>query len=195
MKFHLIALAVASVMTAGVAHAQSAAPSFSEGAVVRLKCGMGTGSAVILGGDTILTANHVVSGDTCSMWPAGARGEAFEIVTQDPAADLVVARVADAERPSLSVSCDGLVTGERYWLVGYANKMERTISIPVVATDRVVNARMPSGVARGLRMVEAAGGAVLDAQGRMVAFNSAVGTDWGSETYVKELKGTPVCPA
>lgn len=196
----------AAALLSAPVDAPSVAPVVANGAVVRLKCGAGTGSAFLIAGDTFLTANHVIADDRCGMWDTQRGNVAFEVQTQDVASDLIVARIPNAERVTLEVNCDGMTTGERYWLVGYANKMERTSSLPVTATATVVNARMPSGVARGLRMVEQAGGGrgrvgmsggpVLDAQGRVVAINSAVGTNSGEgQTYVKELKDTPVCRA
>lgn len=197
-------LVFAAVMLSASASSSDVAPVVADGSVVRLKCGGGNGSAVLIGADTLLTANHVIAGDRCGMWDTQRGNVAFEVQTQDVASDLIIATIPSADRPTMAVNCDGMVTGERYWLVGFANKMERTSSLPVIATATVVNARMPSGVARGLRMVEAdgggrgrvgmSGGPVIDAQGRMVAINSAVGTNTGEpSTYVKELKDTAVC--
>lgn len=198
-------LVFAAFMLSSSAPSSDIGPVIADGSVVRLKCGGGNGSAVLIGADTLLTANHVIAGDRCGMWDTQRGNVAFEVQTQDVASDLIIARIPAADRPTLSVNCEGMVAGERYWLVGFANKMERTSSLPVTATATIVNARMPSGVALGLRRVEQAGGGrgrvgmsggpVIDAQGRIVAINSAVGTNWTTETYVKELKDTAVCSA
>ena len=200
------AFVIAAAMLTVPVDAPSSAPTVVDGAIVRLKCGGGTGTAFLIAGDTFITANHVIADDRCGMWDAQRGNVAFEVQTQDVSADLVIASIPSAERATLAINCEGMTAGERYWMVGYANKMERTTSLPVTATASVVNARMPSGLARGLRMVEQAGGGrgrvgmsggpVLDAQGRVVAINSAVGTNSGEgQTYVKELKDTPACRA
>lgn len=152
-----------------------------------ISCALGFGSGVALDGNTFITANHVVEGDTCTV-----NGREFTMVQVDRDRDIFVGRVTRPfDKPAPIVSCNPLVTGDRYTIRG----ARRTTTVTVINTRYDV--RVATGITRDLRGVTGraypgqSGAPVLDSEGRVAGLLSASTAD--GNAGVIEFASTGLC--
>ncbi|HET7901914.1 MAG TPA: trypsin-like peptidase domain-containing protein [Candidatus Nanopelagicales bacterium] len=157
------------------------------------QAGSGTGSGVVLSKDgIILTNNHVVAeaadGGSLTVTFHDGRTASATIVGRDPGADIAVIRVdgvSDLVPVQLGSSSD-LKVGQQVVAIGSPLGLSGTVTSGIVsALNRPVVSGDASGASQSVLnaiQTDAAvnpgnsGGALVDAQGRLVGINSAIAT-------------------
>lgn len=165
--------------------------------VHQLHCGNSTGTGVMVGPNTMITAYHVtVEGNGRCL------NQNFRPVTtysEDPDKDFVIARVeGPGTDRSLPYSCDGFKPGRTYFTIGYAdgtnlqlNKLKATHEF--TPRDHMIQGS-PAGHLRMLRgnlHVGMSGGPIIDQNGFIVGMNQAKGD--GGYAFSREIKDTVLC--
>jgi S1-C subfamily serine protease len=192
--------------TPDVATQQVQQPEITSKFIPQLKCDTTTqtgksslGTGIIVGKNTILTADHVIGNKNyCTVRNKSRR---LEITHRDNPNDFAILRSPTAlNQPGFVVNCDPMKTGETYWLVGYAMGEPTISKHSGVATNRYYRGRAPNGVyTEHLRGIQGksypgmSGGPVVNSRGEAVAFVSAVATDGSNIALVKEFRDTEVC--
>jgi len=155
--------------------------------VIAVTCLLGTGSAVPLDANTVITAAHVTQGDTCHI-----AAKSLSPIQVDSRADIYVARLSSPlTSPAPTISCAPIRTGETYTLKG-AQRTTRAVAI-----ETRYDVRTQNGITydlRGLRGRSHAGqsgGAVLNQAGEVVGIISASTAD--GNVGVVEFARTPLC--
>ena len=157
------------------------------------QAGSGTGSGVVLSKDgIILTNNHVVAeaadGGSLTVTFQDGKSVPATIVGRDPGADLAVIRVENVENlvPVQLGSSADLKVGQSVIAIGSPLGLSGTVTSGIVsALNRPVVSGDGSGGSQSVLnaiQTDAAvnpgnsGGALVDAQGRLVGINSAIAT-------------------
>ena len=157
------------------------------------QAGSGTGSGVVLSKDgIILTNNHVVAeaadGGSLTVTFQDGKSVPATIVGRDPGADLAVIRVENVENlvPVQLGSSADLKVGQQVVAIGSPLGLSGTVTSGIVsALNRPVVSGDGSGGSQSVLnaiQTDAAvnpgnsGGALVDAQGRLVGINSAIAT-------------------
>jgi len=126
----------------------------------------GTGSGVIYSSDGyIITNNHVIEGaNSIEVTLSNNRTYEAEVIGTEPQADLAVLKIDARRLPTLKqANSDRARIGE--WVLAVGNPFD--LNSTVTATDAAVN---PGN----------SGGALIDAQGRLLGINTAIATQTGS---------------
>ena len=157
------------------------------------QAGSGTGSGVVLSQDgIILTNNHVVAeaadGGSLTVTLHDGRTASATIVGRDPGADLAVIRVENVDNlvPVQLGSSADLKVGQQVVAIGSPLGLSGTVTSGIVsALNRpVVSGDASGGSTSVLNAIQTdaavnpgnSGGALVDAQGRLVGINSAIAT-------------------
>ena len=157
------------------------------------QAGSGTGSGVVLSQDgIILTNNHVVAeaadGGSLTVTLHDGRTASATIVGRDPGADLAVIRVENVDDlvPVQLGSSADLRVGQQVVAIGSPLGLSGTVTSGIVsALNRpVVSGDASGGSTSVLNAIQTdaavnpgnSGGALVDAQGRLVGINSAIAT-------------------
>jgi hypothetical protein len=149
-------------------------------------CSTGTGSGVRISDDIVVTATHVASLAPCSV-----DGHQMAVVHNEQGIDFSAMQGRLGIGYRATVSCEGIVAGERYMALGYANGGKANME-PLLGT----NQRGPNHTAmvRGRVYHGMSGGAVMTSDGAVVAITVMMHkqTDWA---YVVPLSETYLCRA
>jgi len=158
---------------------------------VRGERGSGNGSGFVIDErGHVVTNNHVVAGaSSLRVVDSTGRSHSAELVGRDPANDLAVIRVTDADLPvvPLGRSAD-LRVGDTVLAVGSPLGLSGTVTAGIVsATDREASLGS-SGNRQSAIQTDASinpgnsGGPLVDASGRVVGVNTAIATVGGSRS-------------
>jgi len=154
--------------------------------VAAVRAGRGSGSAVVFTADGFLLTNAHVVGRARSGTVAFADGVsgAFEVVGRDPLSDLAVIRARTPTPPPAELGdSDGLVVGQLVVAVGNPLGLTGSVTAGVVSG---LGRSLPARSGAGMRLIEDviqtdaalnpgnSGGALADAQARVVGINTAV---------------------
>lgn len=150
----------------------------------------GLGSGVIVSKDGyILTNNHVVAeADSLRVTLNDGREFDAKVIGTDPKTDVAVIKVDAANLPILTLSdSDKLRVGDIVFAVGNPLGVGQTVTMGIIsATGRQVGILAEQGGYESFIQTDAAinqgnsGGALVDAQGRLVGINSAILSGRGS---------------
>ncbi|RBY94132.1 peptidase S1 [Blastococcus sp. TBT05-19] len=177
--------------TTATAAAAKAAPSVVT-VYVASGSGAGSGSGVVLTADGyVLTNNHVVAegGNGGSVQVRTADGTLYdaEIVGTDPAFDLAVLRLEDAEdlTPATFADSDEVEIGDVAVAIGAPLGLSNTVTDGIIsATDRAVATGSTQDDATVLDAIQTdaainpgnSGGALVDGAGEVIGINTAIAT-------------------
>lgn len=144
----------------------------------------GLGSGVVVSKDGyILTNNHVVAeADSLRVTLNDGREFDAKVIGTDPKTDVAVIKVDAANLPILTLSdSDKLRVGDIVFAVGNPLGVGQTVTMGIIsATGRQVGILAEQGGYESFIQTDAAinqgnsGGALVDAQGRLVGINSAI---------------------
>lgn len=139
-------------------------------------------SAVVIAPNRVIGAEHGFAAGGCGTEP----------LWYDRDLDLYVGATSQTYDNQASVSCEGIIDGQSYELVGYERSFRgealpryRTVETETGTKD---NMRAISGGAQ----TGMSGGAVLNSDGELVAIITSTN---GEVTYVREFAYTPLCDA
>lgn len=173
---------IAAMLMAGAAHAQVQQGQSDYQPVQQITCPGGiNSSAVVISADRVIGAEHGFAAEGCGTKP----------VWYDREYDLYIGEVSTTVRPA-TISCDTIVAGETYRLVGY----ERTVVGR--AQPRYRSVESETGVHDNMVAIEGgaqvgmSGGAVLNQDNKLVGIISSTN---GEVTYVREFATTSLCAA
>ncbi|WP_051571003.1 S1C family serine protease [Cryptosporangium arvum] len=153
---------------------------------VRSRRGEGAGSAVVVGHDGLLLTNaHVVAGaDGGRVAFADGSETRFRVIGADPLSDLAVARADETPGDAAELGdADALQVGQLVVAVGNPLGLSGTVTAGVVSA---LGRSLPARSAGTTRLIEDviqtdaalnpgnSGGALADAEGRVVGINTAV---------------------
>lgn len=154
--------------------------------IVRVDCRYSAGTAFRVSSKILLTATHVISGESCEIG-----GEPVHIIGQQ--GDLAVLSSANSG-PWMPSDCGGYVKGRKYDAIGYAHALDTQTEVDVEAT----------GVTRsGQQVLDGvftfipgqSGGPVLDHEtGRVVGIVNTFNPEEGTSGSIA-LKSTSLCKA
>ncbi|CCG01566.1 trypsin-like peptidase domain-containing protein [Blastococcus saxobsidens] len=178
--------------TTATAAAAKAAPSVVT-VYVSSGAGAGSGSGVVLTADGyVLTNNHVVAGDggsTGTVQVRTADGTLYdaEVVGTDPAFDLAVLRLADAQDLVAAVFADSdeVQVGDIAVAIGAPLGLSNTVTDGIIsATGRAVATGSTQDDATVLDAIQTdaainpgnSGGALVDGAGEVIGINTAIAT-------------------
>ncbi|MEV4799597.1 trypsin-like peptidase domain-containing protein [Nonomuraea sp. NPDC049421] len=154
--------------------------------VASVRAGRGSGSAVVFTADGFLLTNAHVVGTARSGTVAFADGGSggFEVVGRDPLSDLAVIRARTPTPPPAELGdSDDLVVGQLVVAVGNPLGLAGSVTAGVVSG---LGRSLPARSGAGMRLIEDviqtdaalnpgnSGGALADAQARVVGVNTAV---------------------
>ncbi|MEV4568079.1 trypsin-like peptidase domain-containing protein [Nonomuraea sp. NPDC049419] len=154
--------------------------------VASVRAGRGSGSAVVFTADGFLLTNAHVVGTARSGTVAFADGGSggFEVVGRDPLSDLAVIRAQTPTPPPAELGdSDDLVVGQLVVAVGNPLGLAGSVTAGVVSG---LGRSLPAHGGAGMRLIEDviqtdaalnpgnSGGALADAQARVVGINTAV---------------------
>lgn len=144
----------------------------------------GLGSGVIVSADGyILTNNHVIEGaDELKVSLADGRDFIARVIGSDPKTDIAVIQIEAADLPYVTLAdSDKLRVGDIVFAVGNPLGIGQTVTMGIVsAKNRNVRILEDVGGYEDFIQTDAAinmgnsGGALVDAQGRLVGVNSAI---------------------
>ncbi|MFN3930869.1 MAG: hypothetical protein ACK4JY_03885 [Brevundimonas sp.] len=177
----LIAAVVLTAAAPATAEVTTARTSYAP--VVRITCpGNIHSSAVVIAPNRVIGAEHGFAAGGCGTEP----------IWYDRDLDLYVGGTSEAFTTQAAVSCDGVIAGRTYRLIGF----EREFSGAALAGYRTIESE--TGTKDNMMAVEGgaqigmSGGAVLDDKGALVGIISATN---GEVTYVREFSTTSLCMA
>lgn len=167
--------------------------------IQKLTCDTGTGTGEIVSSDFVVTAYHVVGqSKTCLI---GDRP--FEVVYRSEELDFAVLDYSPREHDQrIPINCDGFVTGQKYYMVGWARGYRYTLNIGTATATYVNGKDFRSGQPfTDIRELDGrvypgmSGGAVLDQRGYLVGIVNATSTVPGKAPTMlaRELRQTYMC--
>ncbi|GAA0382790.1 trypsin-like peptidase domain-containing protein [Microbispora corallina] len=154
--------------------------------VAALRTRRGSGSAVVFTADGFLLTNAHVVGEATRGTAAFSDGTSadFSVVGSDPLSDLAVVRALGATPPPAVLGdSDGLVVGQLVVAVGNPLGLAGSVTAGVVSA---LGRSLPARIGSATRLIEDviqtdaalnpgnSGGALADAEGRVVGINTAV---------------------
>jgi S1-C subfamily serine protease len=155
-------------------------------AILMLMCGMEQGT-VFATDRGVITAAHVATAGHCNTGTA-----VLGRVSTDHIRDVAIMRSSQTY-PTLRVSCEGIVAGQEYTIIGYPryNNGER-ITMAVTATGRTrdISGFISLSSFRGRIVKGMSGAPILNATGDVVAVATATA---GEYTYGQSLANTEIC--
>ena len=178
------------------------APRINERMVPKIACEFQVGSGIQINSNTVITAEHVVRNGGCRVDYA-RRGGYRDLTVVNSSSNNDFAELSSSQTlrgTNMRVSCEGVVTGQTYWLAGYPGGGNLSV-VQVQATDRYIrgvtansrytidNLRVMQGQAYG----GMSGGPVINQAGQVVGIISAVARNVPDETMIKELSDTWMC--
>lgn len=177
-------------------------PRITENMVAKVVCANQVGSGVQINSHNIITAEHVIRDGACSVsYNRRSVARNLTVVNSTSRDDFAqLSSEYNLRGTNLRLSCEGIVTGQTYWLAGYPGG-GRLRAIELVATSKYIR-----GVTQGsrysiehLRVMDGlvqggmSGGPVFNQSGEVVAIISAISITGNHETMVKELSDTWMC--
>jgi hypothetical protein len=164
--------------------------------IVRITCGSFVGTASIVGPNTIVSANHVVTNTpVCHVG-----GQPAPVAYRRPDQDFAVLYPAlNHHARRIPINCNGAVTGETYFMVGYAHGDQLTLNLGVAMPGYENSKDYRSGqefrharVMRGKVHSGMSGGPVLNQRGEQIG--TILATSIGrNQTLIREFKDTYLC--
>lgn len=192
MKKQLIfALAAAALSLMAVA---SPASAQTDPAIRPVECGDEHGTAFATDDNRFATAAHVAREGNCQLGPA----QPLRVMDYDDRRDYARGRTATFGG-NLRVSCEPIVAGQQYILVGYpagSNEERRVFARATGQTHDINqgNLRMNGLVSlRGVAVRGMSGGPVLNQSGEVVGIISSVSMS-ARLTLVQPIINTDYCP-
>jgi len=176
MKKTLFALVILAISgTASAAYAQQ------DPAVQQITCpGDVHSSAVVIAPNRVIGAEHGFAAGGCGTEP----------LWYDRDLDLYVGATDETHSDQVAVSCEGVVSGQTYRLVGYnrsfsgrAQQGYRTVETETGTKDNMM--AIEGGAQTGM-----SGGAVFNEDDALVGIITSTN---GEVTYVREFATTPLC--
>lgn len=162
--------------------------------VAFVDCGDFTGTASIIGRDTLITASHVVgNAKTCSIM-----GSPAVVSSNHPELDyaiLTIGTTAIAER--FPTSCAGFIPGRAYYAIGFAGG--RVFAVTKLIAGQKRESNYSNGDNFEVRFLTGrsyhgmSGGPVIDENGVQVGTVISVSTNGEHTTQSLELKDTSIC--
>jgi len=157
--------------------------------------GEGSGSGVIIGQDGyILTNYHVIEGGTSIEVTAGAKSYKATVVGEDPSSDLAVLKINAAGLPAIEVGTSSdLRVGQYVMAVGAPFGLSDSVTVGIISslgrTEAIRSGNMLAAYANLIQTDAAvnpgnSGGALVDAQGRLIGINTFIMTTSGSSAGV-----------
>ena len=162
----------------------------------RIMCSSYTGTGVVIGEGTMITAAHVIQPtDICVDQESGQIGV---VVYKDFSADVATVKFSKKLfSEKMEISCKGFKKGGRYFAIGYEH-----------GESLVINRMVGSGVTEQVLTVEGgnypqmsmlfgriipgmSGGPIVDDKGRMVGMNNA--TDSQMRGWSRSMRDTKYC--
>jgi serine protease Do len=153
----------------------------------------GTGSGVIISKDGyIVTNNHVVDfADNVNVTLSDNRKFVAKVVGTDPRYDIAVLKISASDLPAIQKgNSDNLKIGEWALAIGFPYDIGTTVTAGIIsATHKKINggnSRETRNVMDDFIQTDAvvnpgnSGGALVDAQGRLIGINTAIQTRTGS---------------
>jgi len=153
-----------------------------------------TGSGVVIGRNTVLTALHVVYGNSCAI-----EGQPVKIISSSVSEDVAIISVnLLTNSPIARYSCDGFKSGERYVSFGFASSGAKYE--PLIAANNTVSTN-PSNkfpfqvdnlsVLKGTILHGMSGGPIINDNGLIIGINN--GSDSKSIVGSRPISETPLC--
>jgi S1-C subfamily serine protease len=182
-------------------------PRISAAQIPQLQCGTNLGTGVIVAPRLVTTAEHVMAAGGCQIKENSPTKstrrtsvQLTEVSRQDENDFALLHARRDIAQRAIVINCSPMVTGETYWLVGYAHGHPVLEINTGTASDRYFHGRSPDGsITRNLRAVHGrshqgmSGGPVFNARGEAVGFISSIAMDGSNRVLVKEFGDTSVC--
>ncbi|MEO0042431.1 MAG: hypothetical protein RL329_1879 [Bacteroidota bacterium] len=150
----------------------------------------GTGSGVIVSEDGyIVTNNHVIDfADEVKVTLTDERSFMAKVVGTDPRTDLAVLKISGSNFPFVKKGdSDGLKVGEWVLAIGNPYQLRTTVTAGIVsAKGKKLGVNEQRGAVEDFIQTDAvvnpgnSGGALVDANGRLVGINTAIQTHTGS---------------
>lgn len=203
MNIKALALVIALAL-AGCQQAiePSTTPIINERMVAKIYCSSQVGSGVQIGGNTIITAEHVIRNGGCNVVYRGTT-PVRSLTVLNAASNADFAELASRQHlrgRTLPTSCQGVVAGQTYWLAGYPAGGDLRV-VEVQATSQYIRGVTPDSrytidnlrVMQGMAQKGMSGGPVINQLGEVVGVISSVSMDGSNRTMIKELKHTWLC--
>jgi hypothetical protein len=193
MKKQLV-FGLAALSLVAVASAASAASAQTDPAIRPVECGDEHGTAFATNDNRFTTAAHVAREGNCQLSPA----QPLRVMDYDDRRDYARGRTATFGG-NLRVSCEPIVGGQQYILVGYPAGTNEERRVFARATGEVHNIRQGNlrldGLVslRGVAVRGMSGGPVLNQSGDVVGIISSVSTS-ARLTLVQPIINTDYCP-
>ncbi|HSC55157.1 MAG TPA: trypsin-like peptidase domain-containing protein [Phnomibacter sp.] len=151
-----------------------------------------SGSGVVITNDGyIVTNNHVIeNADEINVTLANKKSYKAELVGADPSSDLAVLKISSQSLPYVMWgNSDDVKLGQWVLAIGYPWSLDVTVTAGIVsakARSLGLNSRNSASPVESFIQTDAAvnqgnsGGALVDAQGRLIGINSAIASPTGS---------------
>lgn len=204
MNFKALALVVVLALVGCGQEKQAqevGSPRIGKSMVTKIECQRQVGSGIRIGQNTVISADHVIRDGLCSVDYGRRYGvRALTITGSSSHHDFAELSASRLRGPIVPTSCEGIQTGQTYWLAGYPGGGNLLV-IEAVATDRYIRGVTTSNrytidnlrVMQGRAMHGMSGGPVVNSRGQVVGIISAVDASGTDETMVKELRDTWLC--
>jgi S1-C subfamily serine protease len=177
-------------------------PNLPPDGIRKITCDRGWGTGVVISEDTMMTADHVIAGQTgCH---DDETGETFEVVYKNASQDFAILRYTKTKHKHwLKVSCDGFTDTGTYYALGYAGvgtgdlSMFRLRATNEVAPEGSKDQRSGTDFT-GTRVLDGtvipgmSGGPIVDIRGRVVGINNATANNFRM-ALSREVKTTLLC--
>lgn len=161
--------------------------------IIKIRCGDHVGTAFPIG-DNLVTAAHVISDEhSCVDMMDNSN---HKVLTSDAMLDYAV---LTSGKKSYQISCEPMVTGQTYFAMGYPAIKMSLVSQPIIPLPKYQESRTTEHAYAHQRQVSGivqpgmSGGPVVDQNGKVVAFITALSLVHPNMSLVKEIRDTPLC--